>query len=119
MKRVGTHEVHFPVENGVIASVSEQVRPGQTIHRHRLRVVPDFVRRNVLTGHERSARRDAERGVAVIGVESDSHFSQSIHIWRLDDRVSVRRRELSAVLIGHDYKEVGFVGQFSALLQLD
>ena len=68
---------------------------------------PDFV--DIPPCHKRHPRRHTERRIAVSVREGDPIFSESIHMRRLNERMSVRTAIHRCVFIGHDDEKIGLL----------
>ena len=103
---IGSDEVHPTRHGGLVPEGVEPVRPGRLAGRQFGGVVPDADAARVASGHERGARRHAERKVAVGVLEHRPAVGEPLHGGRLDGRVAVRRAHPRVVLVGHDDEDV-------------
>ena len=72
-------------------------------------VIPGTDVMDVLAGHEGHPRGHTERRIAVGIGEGDTIFSESVHVWGLDERVSVGPAIHRCVFVGHDNEEIGLL----------
>ena len=116
VKVVQPNQVHLARQYTVVPDRPQQVRPSRHVGRKRLLVVPALAVGHVPPGHEGQPRRDAQRRVAVRGVEGRSGFRQALHIGRPDKWVPVGPGPHGPVFVGHDYKEIGPVRHRQVLI---
>ena len=103
-------EVLLAAQHRVVAGGPQQMGPGDLLRRQGGSVVPGADPVHEAAGHERHARGQAERGVAVGVVEGDPLGGEPVHRRGAHQRVSVGRAVHGGVLVGHDQQDVGQAG---------
>ena len=109
VKVVQPNQVHLSRQHAVVAYRPQRVRPSRNVGRKRLLVVPTLAVGDVSSRQEGQTRRDAERRVAIRGVEGRAGCGQALHVGRPDKWVPVGARPHGPMLVGHDHEEVRLV----------
>ena len=114
---IGAAEMHLAGEHRAIAEKPQVMREGRNVGCELRRIVVDARARRQQPGHERGARRRAERAAAIGAVEHDAVARQRLDVRRAYEGVAVDRQERRRHLVGHDDENVGrFGGHWAGIL---
>ncbi len=103
---VGAAEMHLAGQDGAIAGQPQVVREGRRLRGELGRVVIGADRRGQPAGEEHRARRRAERGVAIGGIEHDGPIGERVDRRRASDPVAIGGQRAGSELVGHKDQDV-------------